>query len=148
MKQAAYWHVVGSEEPPEYAWTFSSPQGATGIILAYSGVDTGNPVDVTAAQGGAGSTTLPAPSITTTVPHTMLVAFFGVVGRTTIAPPGSMSERAEVTVTTPTPKMTSEGADEKFAAAGATGTRVATASTSGSSGAIRVGRLIALRPAR
>ncbi len=77
------------------------------------GVDTANPINwTTRARPAASSATITAPSITTTVANTRLVAFFGITGKTTIGPPSGMLERQDLTSPPSTPeKMTAELAD-------------------------------------
>jgi hypothetical protein len=144
LRQAAFYRVVTSAEPPAHTWTFSSSQAAAGGIVAYGGVSTNNPID---AHGGQTSTATPAitaPSITTTVPNTMLLGLYCVVSAMTVAPPGGMAERWDIASNAGTFKITSEAADESQASAGATGTKVATAGVGTNP---NIGQLIALRPA-
>ena len=97
----------------------------------------------TAASTRRGSASITAPSLTTTVPNTRLVGFFGIVGATTIGPPAGMTERTEVAnpagVSNP---LTASLDDQPIPASGATGSRVATAAMS----AANIGQLVALRP--
>ena len=89
---------------------------ASGVIAAYDGVDVANPI---AASGGrssaAASAAIVAPSITTDVPNTMLVAFYGVATNAAITQATGMVERAEV-VSSGRLKMTSAMADQLLAA--------------------------------
>src|SRR5438046_2572563 len=68
-----YWKVAGTvaADPGPYSFSVSSSRVAGGIS-AYFNVDTTNPIN--ASNGGVSSS---APSITTTVANTMLVAAFG-----------------------------------------------------------------------
>jgi len=139
-----YRKVAGGSEPASYTWTLSSGNRAAGAILAYRGVDTTSPILTFGSQINGASTSLIAPSITTTVANTMLVAFYGVPNdqNVTIAPPGAMTERFEVSTGAGPNGLVAEAAEAAQAASGATGTRVATASASRSS----IGMLVALRP--
>ena len=87
FRQAVYVHVAGGAEPASYTWTFASARPAVGTIAAYSGVDSANPIVAHSGIDSAGSASITAPSLTTTVPNTRLVGFFGIVGTTTIGPP-------------------------------------------------------------
>src|SRR5205823_1939677 len=88
ITQRVYVHVVGASEPASYSWTWGSAQGASGGIVAYSGVDNANPVDVSGGQTGAG-TAVAAPSVTTTAANELLVGFFGTAAAATFtAAPG------------------------------------------------------------
>ena len=78
LTQAVYRKVAGGSEPSSYSWTFDGPVSAVvGTIVAYSGVNTGTPVDVSGGQANASSTSVTAPSVTTTVANDMVVGFFG-----------------------------------------------------------------------
>ena len=83
-----------------------------------------------------------APSITTDVPNTMLVAFYGIATNAAITQATGMVERAEV-VSSGRLKMTSAMADQLLLPAGSSGARQATSSKAASN----IGHLIALRPA-
>jgi hypothetical protein len=142
MAQAVYRHVVGPSEPASYTWSLSSSQAAAGGIIAYAGVSTVTPVDVHGGQINAASTSVTAPSITTTRPGGQLVGFFGTAGNTAFTAPAGMAERGDVVSNAGTYKVTLEGADQALSTTGATGTRVARAGTS----TANVGQLIALAP--
>ena len=114
MRQAAFVHVVGATaEPSSYTWTFSVSQPAAGGMAAYSGANT-TPVTVFAGQANPSSTSITAPSVSTFEPGDMLIGMFATAVNTTIAPPGSMVERAEATTTSAgkTPKVTIEVSDQ------------------------------------
>jgi hypothetical protein len=144
MRQAVFVKTAGGSEPGSYTFTLSSAQSAAGGIVAYSGVDGSSPIDAHGGQANAASTSITAPSITTTGPDRMLVGFFGTAALTTMNPPAGMTERFDRTVpSTNTYKVTSEASDALVAASGATGPRVALAVNA----AGNVGQLIALRPA-
>jgi len=81
LEQAVYYRVAAGE-PANYAWTSTGTGGSmAGGISAYSGVDTTTPVDVenvewVAAVPNYANTSLPAPSVVTTVANDLLVASF------------------------------------------------------------------------
>lgn len=144
LRQAVFFKVVGSE-PANYTWTFSQNQAAAGGIHAYAGVDNASPIN---AHGGkidsfGRTTSIIAPSITTTVSNSMLVGFFGIARNTTISPPPGMTERYDRASTAGPFFATGEGCDVIQSAAGATGTKTASAATTGPN----IGQLIALNPA-
>jgi hypothetical protein len=144
MRQAVFVRIAGASEPTSYSFTLSNAQSAAGGIVAYSGVDPTSPIDVHGGVVNASSTSITAPSITTTGADRMLVGLFGIPQLTTVAPPAAMSERYDQTVpSTNTYKVTTAGADESFVAAGATGPRVATMAKATAS----IGQLLALKPA-
>ncbi|HVD62815.1 MAG TPA: Ig-like domain-containing protein, partial [Lapillicoccus sp.] len=144
MRQAVFVRIAGGSEPASYTFTLSNAQSAAGGIVAYTGVDATTPVDVHGGQLNASSTSITAPSITTTGANRMIVGFFGTPVLTSVTPPGGMTERFDQTVpSTNTYKVTSEAASQSVAGAGATGTRVATAVNA----AANIGQLVALNPA-
>jgi hypothetical protein len=135
---AIYWKVAGASEPASYDWNFSCTnvsggntcvtlgfEAASGGILSFSNVDTGNPIDVENGASTTGSTTTPAtPSVTTTVANAMLVTSHTIANNNLWADP-------------PTSGMTqafqrNDGSEmiqvsyAAQAAAGATGTKTAT----------------------
>ena len=143
LRQAVFVHVAGVSEPTSYTWTFSQAQTAVGTIAAYSGVDTSHPIDAHNGLASTASATITAPSVTTTMANTQLVAFFGIAGKTTVSAPSGMTELREV--------VTPNGAGRKVTAAlddelrlpvGATSARLSTAGSSGNN----IGQLVALRP--
>jgi Domain of unknown function (DUF1929)/Bacterial Ig domain/Kelch motif len=143
VRQAVYVKAASASEPASFTWTFSAAKQAAGGIAAFTGVDTANPVDASAGQVNASATTLTAPSVTTTVADTMLVALYAVAPVTQLTPPGGMTERWEVASPAGAASpVVSEAATAVQAAVGATGTRGATAAK-----AVRsIGQLVALRP--
>jgi len=143
LRLATYWRLVGSSEPASYTWTFSSAAGAVGTVLAYNGVSPTAPIDVSGGQANASSTSVTAPSITTTVPNAQVVGLFAVSALTTFRPPADMTERSDVASPAAVQfKVTGSTADTVRPVAGATGTRVAVAGGAAPS----VGQLVALRP--
>ena len=141
MTQAIFTHVVGAGEPASHTWTLSSSQSASGGILAYGGVRTVTPVDVSGGQANASSTSVTAPSITTSSAGEQLVGFFGTGSATSFTPPAGMVERGDIASTNGY-KVTLEGADANLSAAGPTGTAVAKAVNA----TANVGQLVALAP--
>jgi acid phosphatase type 7 len=144
QKQAVYYKVATGFEPGSYTWTFAASRAASGGILDYTGVSTANPID---ASGGlvnaTSSTSVTAPSITTTVAGDELIGFFCITGNNSFTPPPGTTERFDVASNAVSPYLTSEGADELRSSVGATGSRTATASLQGQG----IGQLVALRPA-
>jgi len=143
LTQATYVHAAGSTEPSSYVWRFSSSRTVSGIVAAYVGVSTTTPVDVSSGGSSAGSTSVTAPSVTTTAGGELLLGVFGAAAKATVTPPTGMIEHAERLGGTGNTRVLSELADQQVGA-GATGTRTATLSKSGAN----VGQLIALRPSQ
>lgn len=141
-----YYHIVADTtlEPASYTFTWTGAIRATGIIVAYSGVDTTTPMDVatpTTAGAGTGGT-LAVGSITTVTDGAMLLSGAGQdsSGTGTCTPPGTMSAIAAA----PSAGKAARLADETFATAGPTGTRTWSFSSSTLAHAVW---LAALRPA-
>jgi fibronectin type 3 domain-containing protein len=142
MRQAIYLRVAGSSEPPSYTFALQSSQWAGGGIVAYGGVDPAAPIDVTAGQANASSSSITAPSVTTTGPVRMLVVFSGIAALASQTAPDGMVERYdEASPTTNANAVTTAASDQLITATGPTGPRVAGATAAG----ISVGQAVALR---
>src|SRR5205809_3687201 len=130
---STYWKLAGTAaaDPGPYSFTVSSSRVAGGIS-AYFNVDSTNPIN--ASLGAVSSS---APSITTTVANTMLVACFGRASGSAIGAPTGMSERFHAETSSST-NTASESADATQATAGATGSKASTGAT--------IRQLIALAP--
>ena len=140
MRQALFVHVAAGD-PVSYTWLFSLSTNAVGTIASYSGVDTANPILDHNGQTSAAAFTITAPQVTTTSANAQLVAFFGITGKTSLTPPGTMTEQREITIQKGPEKLTAALADELRPATGPTGSRVATAADSSAN----IGQLVALR---
>jgi len=141
---AIYSKVASGSEPASYTWSLGQADRAAGAIVTYRGVDNTTPVDASGAQVNGASTSLTAPSITTSVANTMLVGFYGVInGNGSISAPGGMTGSFNVGTGAGPNGLDIESAYAIQAASGATGTRVATSSSS----LANIGILVALRPA-
>src|SRR5207249_8103446 len=92
-------------------------------------------------NASAGAVSSSAPSITTTVANTMLVACFGRAGSAAIGAPSGMTQRFHGETSSGTSDAASESADVAQATAGATGSKASTGNTA------TIGQLIALAPA-
>jgi RHS repeat-associated protein len=93
------------------------------VLGVYRGIDVNLPVDVFSSASATASTSVTAPSVTTTYAGEQLLAFQGAVGSfassATWTAPSGMTERRQVN-----PGNTATGlADQPLTAAGATGTR-------------------------
>ncbi len=143
---AVYRRVAGSSEPASYTWTFSSNTGNAGGILSFSGVDNANPVDV---HGGAlttaASTLITAPSVTTSVAGAMVVTGHEYASSRRWTPPAGMTEAFDVAsrAVNNNAGVAVLGSYVLQAAAGPTGTKVATTTGNAATG---VGVTLALRP--
>ncbi|HSR44476.1 MAG TPA: immunoglobulin-like domain-containing protein [Acidimicrobiia bacterium] len=148
IMQGLYWREATASEPAQYGFLLVSgaTDAASGAIGAYSGVNMASPIDAFGGQVNGLTTSLVAPSITTTQPGTTLIAFFAVRDDGAITPPVGMNERWDIASGgggSPFAETVAEAADEVLAVAGVTGTRTATAEASDGS----VGHLVALAPA-
>ncbi|MFA9431374.1 putative Ig domain-containing protein [Egicoccus sp. AB-alg2] len=146
LRQATYHRVAGDDEPSVYPFAFAAAASATGVVVAYRGVDATAPVEVDAGRANPSSTTITAPSVTTTAADRLLVGAFSVASNASngLEPPEEMVERADVVQGQGRDKLALEVADQILPAAGASGTRSATATNRPG---VNIGQLIALRPA-
>jgi|GEM_PF-3962768 len=138
-----FYKAADVSEPASY--TFFGSGGTvwslSGAILTYRGIDTGNPIDAENGQNTPSGTSHSTPSIITTVPNTIVAAFFAVDynGSGPWTPPAGMTERYDINGT----YEDIEGADAPQPAAGATGIKTATCASPDKGTA----QIIALRPA-
>jgi MSHA biogenesis protein MshQ len=146
---AVFRKIAGAAEPGSYTWNVSGATWALGGIQSFTNVDTTNPVDVENGQATSSGFTHATPSVTTTVANTMVVTSHTFATSTTWTPPGGMTEAFDAQVQpVPTNQGSSiEGNYAVQAAAGATGTKTATAA--GGAGAEDHGatHVLGLRPA-
>ena len=144
VRQATYVHVADGSEPGALTFSFSAKPAAVGSMLAYSGVSGSTPVSASAGQATSSGHAITAPSVNAAQSGSMLVTLFSTVRRVALTNPPAMSELTEVAspagVTYP---VTGEAAGQLLSSVGATGTRVATSSNTGSS----LGTSILLAPA-
>lgn len=128
--------VLGSGNPTSFAFTHASA-ASEALAIAFSGVDTTNPIDATPTTNSGLSTTATLLGLTTTIPAAWLVAWRGSWDGNAITPPAGWTERLDQPVTWV--------AHQEWAAAGPTGDF---SIPSGNGGAYPYGAiLIPLRPA-
>lgn len=140
LTQDTYWKIVAAGDAgTSVSWSYTKTSSSSGGITAYSNVHGAAPIDVSAANSTVSSSTLTAPSVTTTVANDLIVAAYSIVGTNATTLPGTLASVYEVNVAT-TPDTTNGQAP--MTVAGATGTFVATATTAGDN----VGTTIAIRP--
>jgi fibronectin type 3 domain-containing protein len=142
LTKATYWHLVGPGDPASFVWTFSLTAPATGVILAYSGADSANPVGVSSGAVSSSGTSVTMPSVDATSSGSVLVSLVGFATNTSIAPPAGMTERTELSAGAGQARVTGESSDQPQAA-GASGPRTATAMKA----AAAAGQLVVVRPA-
>lgn len=164
LTHLVYAKLAGPSEQPAYSWSWPRRVEAAGGMLAYAGVDTLTPVEGhsgRAARLGTRTTarnarrTIAAPSLTTSTPETLVIAFFGSTRRgNTVAPSGAV-ERYDVSATRGGASATASDFVQTFP--GATGKRVASArgnqkgrTLKGRAAAVgaAVGQMVALKPRR
>jgi len=71
-----YYHVAGAGEPTTYTWTLQGLANTSGGMIALSGVNNINPIDVFAQQSTT-ATTCTVPAVTTTKNNDFLIASCG-----------------------------------------------------------------------
>ena len=143
LRQGTYVTVAAAPVPASAGFVLKTKSVVAGAIAAYSGVDTTAPVETSGAKINPSSTSITAPPVTSTIPGSMLVGVFGTAINATVTPAAGMVEQADIKTGSGPKKVAVELADETLAAAGATGTRVATASVA----ALNIGTVVVLRPA-
>lgn len=139
VSSAIYYHVVVTNEPDAYIWTFTTVEAISGGIADFSGVNTSMPVDVTSGNTGTGAL-MSAATVSTNTPSDM-VLFFGASNNVaTITAPSGMTTNWRVSSTS----TTSYFAEAVSTVQGETGIKTATI-TKGTS-VYTVSQLIALLP--
>jgi hypothetical protein len=126
ITQGLWYRWAGAGDPATYSFTKSNPKAdMVAAMLRITGANTTNPVDVSAgnSQGGTVSTTITAPSVTTTVANTLLLTFASTTDGNTYTPAAGMTEQVDYTSGR---WMSEQVATQAIAAAGATGTRTIT----------------------
>src|SRR5205823_1200772 len=110
MGQWVWVKVAGAGESTA-TFTLASSQAAAGGILAYAGVSTSSPIDASGGGVNGSSSSIAAPSITTTVAGDVVVGLFGIASNTTVTPPSGTTEEGEAVSNAGTYKVDSESAD-------------------------------------
>jgi hypothetical protein len=125
------------------SYTFKTQTGAgmSGSLVAYDGVSSVKPVDIAATQINSSSTTSRTSSVVTTSAATRLVAVHAITGSHTFTADSSMTSRSQSRDLDGQYRSSIGIADQVLAASGATGSRAASFSGSGTN----TGSLIALR---
>ena len=147
--QVIFYRWATASEPASYTIPHASGAASiSGTLLAYRGVASVSPVLVNNGTVATG-TTLTAPSVTTTAGCGRLLAFYGVWNTATLTTPTGMTQRATAINTEVDWNSRVLAADEILGAAGATGTRVSTATVTDANNTgpgSNVSELVALRP--
>ena len=145
VRLAIYHRVATASEPESYTWALDQPARMAGGITTYTGVDGADPVDVhRSSLERRGRAAVTAPSVTTTLPGSLLVHVAASATDGTMTPPSAMTERWEAAAPDPGTAggLLLSSSDAPRPPAGPTGTRTATASEAGPS----IGVAVALRP--
>ena len=139
-----YRKVAGAAEPASYTFTVGGSTHTTGGIQSFFNVDTINPIDVESGANTASGTTHATPTVTTTVPNSMVVTSHSFASASTFTPPAGMTESFDV-ASGPDNAVgqTTEGNRVLQAARGATGVKTASAATQSDVGN---GHILALKP--
>jgi len=143
---AIYRRFASTTEPAGYSWTLDTSTGSAGGIQSFAGVDPTNPVDVEAGAVTANNTQHAAPSVTTTAANDMIVTTHSFASGATWTPPTGMTEAFDISSNAVPDALgiSVEGNYVLQAAAGLTGTKIATASNDTDTGNTHT---LALRPA-
>jgi fibronectin type 3 domain-containing protein len=141
ITQAVYSHVAASGDPSSFKWTLSKAVGASGVIAAYSGVASTQPVEASGGTASGSSKSIVAPSVTVSTPDDLIVGVFGIATSTSVTPPPGMLLRGQAS-RGGTGKVTTAVCDRIKPSSGATGSLTATAGAA----AANVGQVVAVRP--
>ena len=150
IQLATFYKVVTSVEPNSYTFTGNTNQFYVGGIVAYSGVNTTSPINVSSNNGLQElCANIVANSVTTTVTCTRLVAvFFCSVNSSAnnIVPQNSLTERVDVGTTGNHPwgNENLEMSDELKSTIGSTGNKTAALTGCSGNSWVTGGQLIAL----
>ena len=140
----AWYRIAGAGEPSSYSFTLTGGAGVdiAGGIVDVSGGSVATPINASGSQSNGGpQSAVTAPSVSTTVANTLLL-FGGACNEgVTYTAPAPMGEQWDV-ASGGSSRVASEAASQQLSSLGATGTRVATASSSCRS----VGLSIAVAP--
>ena len=140
--QIVYRKTATAAEPAYYTFTHSSTvANLAGGIVAYRGVSTATPIDVSGNQANASSVNVVAPSVTTTTGCARVVGLFSSFSASSMTPPAGMTERLDVVTSEPAWDINVTVADQVLNVPAATGTRTATATVAD----VNIGALVALR---
>jgi Tol biopolymer transport system component len=138
VTKASFVRVVSDEEPA--AHTFTTGRGpSVAVLIAFEGVDAGNPLEGVNGRTANRDTSIVAPGVATSSGGAMVVGLFTMMADGSITLPGEL----EPTVAAAGPSITSAVGAALQHHAGSTGDKVA----QGSARTVNVGHLIALRPA-
>lgn len=101
---------TASSEPASYNMTVTSARW-TGLMLAYSGVDTQAPIDVTTPTGVAGTTAITCPAITPVTPGAVVLGVAGANNGPTVITTGTITSSNTTIDGTSTTKSASAAND-------------------------------------
>lgn len=145
VRTASYYRVLTSADAATSSWTFTfnTSREAAGGIAAYVGANTANPIDVSAVQTNASTTSHLAPSVTPTKHGSKVITIVGAVGGTTFTPAtGGMTERYDI-ASSGTNRVSTTLEDGNQAATAATGNKQVNSGLAG----VSVAYTLALNPA-
>lgn len=127
--QSIYYRVATAGDPGTgYEWDFAGNGNRRFIIgmSAFRGVDTTDPIDAENSQTGVFGTSPVAPSVTTTRPNAMLVAFYTIeAGNQSYTPAAGMTEIYDEEENNTNNGVTTMAAYQEQASVGLTGNKVA-----------------------
>jgi hypothetical protein len=118
-----WWKLAGASEPASYAWTVSGGPWVDIGLQAYSGVNQASPIDVSSGRNAGTTRTPVTDAVTTSGPNELVVALFVNFESGSWTAGSGMTRRYNFD--------SNEAQDVLQAAAGSTGTKTATNSTSG-----------------
>ena len=141
ITQGTYFRVVASGDPGSFAWTWSGTRDASGGLFSFAGnFFAGSPVQVAGQANSSSTTSHSAPSVTTTVSDTHLLAAYGLDQNTSLIRDDPSMSAAYLITSGGTTSLLTHGLQ---AAVGATGARTATSGVAANG----IGQTFAINPA-
>lgn len=138
MASIIFYKVAGASEPSSYNWSFGTSRNSAGGIATYYNVDTSTPIDAHNGQYNQDTSTMTAPSITTTLSNGRLLYIAGASASSSVSGPSGMTQQWRVGSSS-----MSYLAERAVTTAGPTGNVTATNTLTGES---NTAALVALRP--
>jgi uncharacterized repeat protein (TIGR01451 family) len=147
LRMVTFRKFAGASEPASYTFTIANGERSAAGLSVYRNVAAATPVNAENAQASSGETSsVVAPSVTTTVANTRLVAFFNTRANepvTSVSPAMTFRYFAQSGPETTSSRVRVTTYDATFVGPGATGTRTASLAAA----RYNIGALIALTPA-
>jgi hypothetical protein len=141
---AVYTRVAAPGEAASHSWSFSTSTGSAGGIAAFSGVDAASPIDVEAGAATPSGLSHATPGLTTAQARAVLVTSHAFTSSDTWTPPAGMTEVVDV-ASMAVPNAAGIALEINWVlqvAAGATGSKSASAGSNADTGTAHILALV------